>query len=600
MHRRLRTAGTVLLVALSTVWLGCASSAVARRGLDQEERPVQNVAIVLFMNDVPGTPPHFAELATDAFTLEMKRYFPGLVDRYRMREFLAANGFDGRGAITPRALEAAGAEFGVDGVFVGTITGFGDKRSFLGWKERPYFLMGCRFYSTENGRVLIAGQTSVTESVPLPVEDPKQMAVYGVKSLIDRMRLDERFGPPALTRDDPLWRRAMRAYEERRFWDAGEDFAAIVSIYRPNDLREEARLCLGRCLEEIGFVEAARELYLGMRDGPFAAPALCRAAEIAAGAGEPEPALALLEEIARRFPGSPEEGAARYAAGTALAGAGRPREAAVLLEEVPEGSSWRRFARYALAGALVQLGEEPRARAALEAAAAVGGSTTSDRRLRERALLALGDLHYAEGRPAEAERCWAEVAGEGAEEAALARAWLAAEEERFADAALFARPIERSDDLRRAAEASLVAGSCLSRLGAWAEAERALRGALASCDAWEEESARRAERRSELGEARLARGAEIESHASVIVDLLAGTAADSDDELRSLKGRCRALDLRIARAEREIGPAEPDDAAEGLSAIRERADFSLAQVLYESGRGETREAAWAGGEGGSR
>jgi hypothetical protein len=595
MHNGIRATGTTLLVLAGTLWFGCTPSVVVRREIDQLERPPENVAVLLFANEVPGSPPHFGELATDAFTLAIKKYFPGVVDRYQLRDFLRSRGSAEGTALTPAALRAIGEEFDVDGVFVGTITGFGDKRSFLGWKDRPYFLMGGRLLATD-GRVLIAGQTSVTESVPLPVDDPKQMAVYGVKSLIVAMRLDERLGPPVLTRADPLWRRAMRDYEERCFWEAAEGFAEIVASFRPGDLREEARLYEGRSLEEVGFDRSADLLYAAMREGPFAASALARSAEIGHRAGDAAAVLRIEEEITRRFPGSPEEGAARYLAGLALIETGSTRPALGRLESVPEESPWFRFARYALAGPYLALGDTARARGALDAAADGAGRTESDRRLRARALLALGDLHFAAGRPAEADRALAEVTGEHAEEAAMARAWMAAEGGRFEDALRLVRPVEGSDDRAAAAEASLVTGSCRARLGLYSDAARAFREAIARCDAWKEREARDAERRSEREEARRELAQEIEANAEVLPDLLAAGEGSEGDRLRSLKNRCRALELRIERTGRELGPslASGRDGM-GRREIRERADFSLAQVLYQIGREETREAALMGG-----
>ncbi|MFH1681997.1 MAG: tetratricopeptide repeat protein [Candidatus Eisenbacteria bacterium] len=605
MHMRWRTglsAPVALVSLLSLLAAGCAPSVLVRRGTDaDQERPIENVAVLLFRNDVAGSPPHLDELATDAFSLEINKYFPALVDRYRLGEFLRSRGIPEEGALAPRTLLAIGEEFEVDGVFVGAITGYGEKRSFLGWKERPHFLMGCRLLSTKDGRVLIAGQAAITESVPLPVEDTKQMAVYGVKSLIARMRLDERFGPPVLTRDDPLWRRAMREYERRRFWEAAEAFGEIVARFRPGDLREEARLYLGRSIEELGFEEAARGVYERMAEGPFAAAALCRAAECALRAGEWETVLRLEEEIRGRFPGSPEEGAATYLSGSALLRAGRTRKAVAALESVPIESAWYRFARYALAEPRLRAGDEAAARSALEEAAAPGGRTESERRLRERALLSLGDLHYRRGNLGEADRCFAQAAGGEAVRASLARAWIAAERDLFADAIDLLREAREAEESRYAAEALLIDGSCRARLGLWAGAADAFRGALAECASWEEADARRAERAREGEEAVRSLRREIEAHEAVILDLLAAGGEGGDDTLRALRRRHEALSLRVERIGREVPPGwEPEGEVADRAAIRERSDFSLAQALYQRGREEARETAYldAGGGGG--
>ncbi|MBM3319751.1 MAG: tetratricopeptide repeat protein [Candidatus Eisenbacteria bacterium] len=602
MRMRRRTAASALLVLLALPLAGCAPSVFVRRGQDaEEERPIENAAVLLFRKQVAGCPPHLDELATDAFSLELKKYFPALVDRYQVAAFLRARGIPEAEATAPHVLRAIGEELGADGLFVGTVTGYGETRSFLGWNERPHFFMECRLLSTREGRVLLAGRASITESVPLPVEDTKQMAVYGVRSLIARMRLDERLGPPVLTREDPAWRRAMRAYERRRFWEAAEAFGAIVAGFRPGDLREEARLYQARSLEELGFEETARAVYEGMRAGPFAAAALVRLAERALRAGEGETVLRLADEIAARFPGSPEEGAARYLGGSALARAGRTREAIALFAAVPEESAWRRFARYALAEAHLRAGDESAARAALEEAGAPGGGTESERRLRGRALLALGDLHHRAGRLEEADACFARVEGEEEARASLARGWVAAERDRFGEAIELLAAARVSEDPRLAAEALLLDGSCRARLGLWSEAAAVFREALAACAAWEAAGARGADLARERGEALRELSQEIKAHEGAVLGLLPAGDAGGESALRALRRRHETLTLRVERIEASVPRAgDPESETAARAAIRERADFSLAQALFESGRGETRETAALGGAGGNR
>jgi hypothetical protein len=576
---------------------GCTSTALVRRGGGEEERPVENVAVLLFRNDAAGSPATLDELATDAFTLEIRKYFPAVVDRYRVHDHLASSGFAEGRATSPEALRSIQEGLEVDAVFVGTITGYGEKRTFLGWNGTPHFLMGCRLLSTEGGRPILSGRVAVTESLPLPVEDPAQMAVYGVRSLIAAMRLDERFGPPVLTRDDPLWERAMRDYEARRFWDAAEGFGALVALYRPGELRDEARICLGRSLEELGYSGSARAAYREVREGPLAPRALCREAEIAARAGETDSVLAMEARARDRFPEAPEIDALAYLSGVALVSAGRPAEAVPRLEAVCPRSSWRRFALYALAGPRLALGDTTRAAEALEGAAGPGAETESERRLADRAAFALGDLRVAAGDLDAADRAYAGVAGGEKAAAELARAWIAAERGRLENALPLVRAAAEGEDPRLASEALLLEGSCLGRHGMWNEAATSFRSALARCDAWEAEEGLRQGPTRERDAARTALAREIASGDPELLPFLLAKEGAPEARLLVMRNAHQELALRLERLDRELGPFANDPAARAARAdLRERAEFSLAQASYEAGRQGVREAAWNGEE----
>src|SRR6185436_5030255 len=94
-------------------------------------------------------------------------------------------------------------------------------------------------------------------------DTPQEVAIYSVRKMVEEFGLDE--SPIAyLTRDSELWRRAMRAYEERRFWDAAVCFGEAISSYPVNGLTEEAHLYLGRCFEELAMPADAERAWISL------------------------------------------------------------------------------------------------------------------------------------------------------------------------------------------------------------------------------------------------------------------------------------------------------------------------------------------------
>lgn len=581
-----RILGKVLLV-VCCVLAGCVPNVSVRRSATPAEKPVENVAVVLFRDHGSGSPANTAEVATDALSLELQKYFPELVDRYRVRDWLRGKGLPEGALSDPGTLALMGEELEVDGVFFGALTGYSEKRSFLGWNGTPHIGLECKLVSAKTGEEILRGNAAVSESYLIPAENPREMTLFGVRKLTERMRLSERFGPPGLTRDDALWRQAMEAYERRRFWEAAEAFGAIQALYRPSDLRDEGALCLGRSLEELGLPEAAARTYAALSTGPMAARALARTAEVRRLQGRTGDVLRTEGELASRFPGTPEAEGARYFAGLALLDAGEIVAALARLSEVPPNGPWGRFARFASAPARLALGDTAAAVAALEGAAVGGGLTESDRRLAEEARIVLGHFHYEAGRLGEARR-WYEIAAlDGSEEARLALGWIAAEEGRHADAvALLAGPAG-SDDPRRAAEALLLRGSSRVRLEQWDEGGEDFLLALRACDRWEETISRLERLHEERSAAAAELAAEIGPRSGELVTLLTSVREkDEETALREIRSRHQELSLRIERTVRETegwGEAAAEEIR--LAGTRERAEFSHAQVLYQNGAG---------------
>ncbi|MFH1279313.1 MAG: tetratricopeptide repeat protein [Candidatus Eisenbacteria bacterium] len=574
-------------LACCLVFTGCVPNVTVRRSAPPGEKPVRNVAVVLFRDHGSGSPPLTAEVATDALSLELQKYFPDLVDRYRVRDWLRAKGLPDGALSDPATRAALGEDLGVDGIFTGALTGYGDKRSFLGWKGTPHIGLECKLILTKTGEEILRGSAAVSESYLIPAENPRDLALFGVRKMTRGMRLSERFGPPVLTRDDALWRQAMEAYERRRFWEAAEAFGAIQALYRPSDLRDEGALCLGRCLEELGLPEGAARTYAALKTGPMAARALARTAEVRRLQGRTEEALRAEAELASRFPGTPEAEGALYSSGLALLRSGETAAGLARLTEVPPNGSWGRFARFASVPILLSRGDSAAAIDALVSAAAEGGLTESERRLAEEARLALGHLHYDAGHLGEALRWYEAAARAGCEEAVLALGWIAAEEGRHADAIALLAGVTESVDPRIAAEALLLRGSCRVRLEQWTEGGDDFLLALAACDRWKEEIPRVERLRDERAAAAAELLAEIEPRSGEIVSLLTTVREKEEDAvLRGLRARHQELSLRVERTARETEGWSEAEREEGrLAGLRERAEFSYAQVLYQNGAG---------------
>lgn len=577
--------------AVLALWMvsGCVPNVTVRRHVPVAERAIENIAIVEFWDHTTGSAPHTAELATDAFSLELKKYFPDLVDRYRVRDWLKRRGMPEGAVLEPVTLRALGEELGVDAVFVGALTAYEEKGSFLGWNGRPHIGLECRLVSTNSGEEILQGRAEVTESYLIPAENPREMALFGVRKLTDGMRLDERFGPPVLTRADPLWRQAMEAYQRRRFWEAAEAFGAITAMYRPSELRDEAAICAGRSLEELGLGEAAARVYQTVIKGPLAPRALARLAEVWRVEGRTADVLRIEAELASRYGGSPEATGARYTAGIALAEAGDRAGAESRLMSIDPNGPWGRFADYALAPLLMEDGDTAWAMSYLALAAADGAPTESERRLAEESRLMLGHLHFAASRPFEARRWYEAAAATGNVEAAVALGWMAAEEERHGDAIAILTPVAENGSPRWAAEASLLIGSCRSRLGEWTEAERDFGLSLARCDEWREEEPRLDGLREDRAEARAAMETEVVPRAGEIAALVTSIRDEAGEKtFRELRARQTELALRLERTSRELeGRGPSSDEAAHREAIRERAEFSFAQAGYINGTGGT-------------
>lgn len=592
---RLRRETTALLSAtlMAIVSVSCASQIKVRKSDPIQVGHMNNVAVLLFTNSGPATHPHIAEMVTDAFSIELSRYFPGLIDRYRVRTFLRSAQVPENGTLTPAQLRALGEALEVDGIFVGTITGYSEKGSFLGWNGQPYFRMNCRLLSTHSCHALITARVDVKKGYALPLENPRDQAIYGVREMTRQMRLSERFGPAYITRSDPLWKKAMQEYERRHFWNAAELFGTITGRFARNSLRDEATLCMGRCLEELGYSATACDVYRDLTGSLFEAQALYRIAAVRYGESDIAEVLRIKNILSAGHSGGEEDAAVRYMAGMLLLESGRETgEAARLLESIPVGSAWRRFARFALASPLRASGDREGTLAALEEASSAGGITESERRLRERALMALGDFHYTVGNREEASLCYLGVRGEYKPAARLAAAWTAAEDGNFSDALALLDRVTGDGDPHRSAEAFLLAGSCRARLGRWKQSADDFARAIDRCEDWEKDEEREAEFLSDL---RRVKGNMEEERRRVepeIVSLLLeAEEGERLDRLRNIRGDHRAMTLSIQRIQREI-VAVSDVATHRLcrEEIREKAAFSLAHARFEAKRLERRVA----------
>lgn len=577
----MRTA--VMLACLAATTMGCTQHVKMKRQDPLESLPVQNVAVLLFYQDTETGPDHLADLATDAFSMQAHRYFPALIDRYKVRDFLKERGYEHANALTPTILKEMGEFFEVDGVFTGTITGYSEEESFLGWKGKAHFKMGCRLLSTRNGRDLIAAQVDVGGSYLLPVENPKDRVILGVKMLTNSMRLDERFGPLFVTRLDPLWIKAMEHYAAREFWDASEVFSEIVTTFGKSDLRDEAEFYLGRSLEELSLAGTAKRVYSRLGVGAFASRSAYQLTQIRFQAGDDDGVVASLQSFESRFPNDPLLGGMRYTTGLSYMRLGNPAAAIRSLSLVPEESNWYKFARYALADPYRAMGDTTSARLALERAAEPFGGSESDRRLEGRAKLALGDLHFSLGNHQEALRWYQKSDLEFLPRARLGMAWVAAESGDFVGAIHSIAKIDGPLALRYLSEAHFLAGTCLARLQRFDDSADSFDEALVTCRSWKAEEANQQELAVSWATAKQQYEEGMRPREADIATLLIQEPTpDSQDRLTIIRKEHEKLASPLSKlAEALDGESNPAEDGTIRKQIQERAEFSLAQIRYE-------------------
>lgn len=590
----LRSVATLVCLAATT--MSCTQHVQMKRQDPVESLPVENVAVLLFYQDTETGPAYLADLATDAFSMQAHRYFPALVDRYKVRDFLKQHGYEHANALTPHILKEMGDFFEVDGVFTGTITGYSEEESFLGWKGKAHFKMGCRLLSTKNGRDLIAAQVDVSGSYLLPVENPKDRVILGVKMLTNSMRLDERFGPLYITRLDPLWIKAMEHYESREFWDATETFSEIVTTFGKSDLRDEAEFYLGRSIEELSLPGTAKRVYSRLGVGAFASRSAYQLTQIRFQEGDDDGVAQALQSFVSRFPNDPLLGGMRYTTGLSQMRRGDPAAAIRNLALVPEESNWYKFARYAMADPYRALGDTTSARLALERAAEPFGGSESDRRLEGRAKLALGDLHFSLGNHAEAVRWYQKSDLEFLPRARLGMAWVAAEGGDFVGAIHSIAKIDGPLELRYLSEAHFLAGTCLARLQRFDDSADSFDEALGACRSWKDEEAKQQDLRVAWATAKQQYEESMRPREADIASLLfLEPSPDTDDRLTIIRKEHEQLAERLSDlAEKLDTESDPAEDAVVRKQIQERAEFSLAQIRYE------KQITGAHGGGGSR
>ncbi len=581
MAHRFQRLTTIAGLIIAAVTISCSSGVIVKRRPPMELHTVDNVAVLLFFQESPDAPAHLAEFATDAFSIEAHKYFPALVDRYKVREFMKRYGYE-HGVTRPVARHL-GEELQVDAVFVGTIIGYSEKESFFGWKGKPHFEMGCRMISTHTGEVMLTAQVDVGGSYVIPINTNQDRVVYGVRLLTKKMGLAERFGPLYVARDHAIWREAIKHYEKREFWDAADKFGSIVHRYGKSDLRDEAQFYLGRSLQELGMKEGARQVYASLGETQFGRRSLYQMMDLKFDDGEDEEVIVLGRRIDNQWKQTAENAAARYLSGLSMLRMGDRDGAIARLQSVPVESAWYRFARYALADPYRANGDTKAAKAALAAVAAPGAVTESDRRLRDKALVAIGDLHFSRGDGESAAKWYALVEGDYRSRASLGLAWVAAEQGDYARALGYLAHVRDDAPPRWRGEASILAGTCEARLRRFDSSAEAFESALLLCSSWQEGERAQAAARIRLDETRDRLLKEIEPVEYRIVALLMGDRAEGgNDQLAGYRVRHESLVLDRLNDELILAESiDPEEAVLLRKKIRERAEFSLAQIQYE-------------------
>jgi len=356
---------------------------------------------------------------------------------------------------------------------------------------------------------------------------------------------------------------------------------------------------MGRSLEELRLDHAAIEIFGRLPAGPFASRALLQRMEIACLGGKDGEVVDLATRLQARWGGSSESGPADYLAGLSLLRMGRLNEGVARLESVDRKCRWYRFARYSLVEPYTERGESDAAWFALHEVIAAEAFTESDRRLHEKALVAAGDMHYSRGEMDEAVHWYSQVTGEFQPRAQLGLAWIAAERGDYEETIRRVDAMSGDVSPRWRGEAELLAGTCEARLARLERSADRLERALGKCAEWKKSDS---EGKAALKDYVLARrnlDAEIDPVEPEIVAILLGEQGEEDlSRLDRIRLQYREFNRTIAMIEERIGPDVRLDDGELLRRqIREKAEFSLAQVRFEQGK--TAQAS-AGPDGGGK
>jgi len=563
-----------------------------RRGDDELAR-VGRVGVLLFEPPAETGSRRDAEVITEIFSMQMRRYFPELVERFEIDAALAARGEKAPAHLTPEEARRLGEMFQCDAFFTGRITMLANRAALIGLRGNHQFGLSVTLVSARTGEALIAADVTAEGSYLAPQDTPEEIAIHCVKKMVEQFGFEEKH-VEWLTRRSPLWRNALEAYEERRFWDAACLFGEVVTQHPANILTEEAYLLLGRSFHELGLdadaERAWRALATAFPQSEFQPAALGEIAALAFSTGRPREGDSLLVVLQSRK-NHPDEvaGVARaiahaaYAGGLAARSAGDCARAPSYFAHIQVESEYGPYAGYAAAECLAASGDE---RAALEMMRAIAGAQARSRSheaLATEAWIAVGRAAVLHGDDAIARTAFERARGRAGDagRAALGAAWVCArggdydcvrEELAGASAGNEIDRLERDVLLAVAHHAAGDGVAARSALEAAAGDAARLRVERAAGDA-----------RGEI--ATIARAlAEFESPAwrEVMRDPSDARDAECDrigEHLTSLAANRGNLRERLALED------QFEENASRIALVEERRDLLLAQLLLEDGGG---------------
>ncbi len=387
--RRLAPFVSIALFAASS----CAPAVVVKKRDDELAR-LNTVGVLLFDRvDGAGTRKE-AEVMTEIFSLQMRRYFPVMVERFEIEAELAKRGEPVPTKLTaPRAREL-GQIFDCDGFFVGQVTTLKDKEPTLfGLRGATQFALSVTLVSGRTGQVLLTSTVQEEGSFLLPLDTSREIAIHAVRQMVKKFGFDEDKGR-WLTRDSALWLRAMRAYEERRFWDAAHAFGEAITQYPVSRLTEESYLLLGRCFYELGMPRGADRAWSSLvalfPKSPFRSTAMAELAALAYRETRTAAGDSLVAMLRIGYAKGSALDPASYAAAMAAKERGDTERALARLALIGPESDYAAVARYARAECFAAAGREDEALAELRVAADGAANSRSDAALAADAWVAIG------------------------------------------------------------------------------------------------------------------------------------------------------------------------------------------------------------------
>jgi len=552
---------------------------------------VGKVGVLLFEQSAENGSRRDAEVITEIFSMQMRRYFPELVERFEIEAALAARGEKAPAHLTPDEARRLGEMFECDAFFVGRITMLANRAALIGLRGNHQFGLSVTLVSARTGEALIAADINAEGSYLAPQDTPEEIAIHCVKKMVEQFGFEEKH-VDWLTRRSPLWRAALEAYEERRFWDAASLFGEVVTQHPANILTEEAYLLLGRSFRELGLdanaERAWKTLAAAFPQSEFGPAAMGEIAALAFATGRAREGDSLLVALQTRK-NHPDEVAsvaraiasAAYAGGLAAQRAGDCARAPSYFALVPVESEYGPYAGYAAAECLAASGDE---RGALDLMRVVAGGharSRSHEALATEAWIAIGRAALARGEDEIARSAFERARGRSGDggRAALGAAWICARAGDYEGIRAELTGVGLADEIDRL-EAAVLLAVAEHEAGDGAAAQRGLEAAQRDAARIRIERAA-GDARAEI--ATIARGlAETESPAWH--EVMRAPSDDRDAECERIGGRVTSLVAdRWSLRDRLALEDRFEENAKRVALVEERCDLLLAQLLLEHG-----------------